>query len=498
MANISFIKNHFINLNMNILLTVVVSLFFSLVYLYFGSIINFGLVGLFFLILLSSKNIKILFYTLFLWLIVAGILINLTFLGQFKTITYIDEILVSILALFLFFRLKEIKFDNGISKLFLIILLFCFFATVSTFFNKSSFIGLLNFIFTYSKVFLIFICAVCFLRLKEIKKLILFMFFIMAIQFFVANLQFLSYGRVNILVGPEITGSSGWVDSACGLFGEYGAHKLGHFSMIFLILSISLWMFTFEKKWLFFIFICLYTFIISFTEQNYTFLIFFILLAGGAFLKKINFPFKSLAFFLILLVIFSGAFAAYKTNSKITERYFDYLNNPRKIEESGKVQSLLLVKKIISEEPHKILIGVGPGNFSGGIAAKVKGEYYEKYIGFRLIKIESTVDYWWSTFTTLISETGFIGYLLYMLIYIFIFIRGFKMYKSKNNEISNFDRGVAFALCNIILFLIYMSFWSNQLEWTVLTFPFSIISAYVWKNYDNANLDKNILIKNIK
>jgi len=91
MANISFIKNHFINLNMNILLTVVVSLFFSLVYLYFGSIINFGLVGLFFLILLSSKNIKILFYTLFLWLIVAGILINLTFLGQFKTITYIDE-----------------------------------------------------------------------------------------------------------------------------------------------------------------------------------------------------------------------------------------------------------------------------------------------------------------------------------------------------------------------------------------------------------------------
>jgi len=72
------------------------------------------------------------------------------------------------------------------------------------------------------------------------------------------------------------------------------------------------------------------------------------------------------------------------------------------------------------------------------------------------------------------------------------------MYKSKNNEISNFDRGVAFALCNIILFLIYMSFWSNQLEWTVLTFPFSIISAYVWKNYDKANLDKNILIKNIK
>ena len=58
------------------------------------------------------------------------------------------------------------------------------------------------------------------------------------------------------------------------------------------------------------------------------------------------------------------------------------------------------------------------------------------------------------------------------------------MYKCKNIKISNFDKGMAFALCNIIGFLWFISFLSNALEWVVLTFPCAIISAYVWKSYN--------------
>ena len=351
-------------------LTGFLSIFFGLFHVYLNPIFSFGLLGLFFIILASLKNIKILFYALFLWSITIGIVTNLTFLGQFNIINYGDEIFVFMLALILFFRFRKQELNSEILKFVLIIFLFISFVALSTILNKGSFIGLLNFLSTYLKFFIIFICAVSFLEFKDMKKLIFFMLLIGVFQFFVVNVQFFSYGKTNILVGPGI---NLWQDSACGLFGEYGAHRIGHFSIIFLILSTSLWLFTFKKKWLFFIFICLYTFIISFTEQDYLFLIFFILISVNVFLRnRIKMPFKSFAFCGIFLLIFSGIFMSYKTNFEPTKRYFAYFSNPRKIEGSGKVQSLLLVQKIISQEPHYILIGVGPGRLSAVIAAKVK------------------------------------------------------------------------------------------------------------------------------
>lgn len=450
--------------------------------IYIGPFFTMGILVFIFLVFFSFKNIKVIFYALFLWSVFIGIFANLTALGNISGINYVDEILVSILVINILLKLKHQKDIYGISKLILIMFLFVIFVLISTLFNKSSYFALLNFLSTYLKFFLIFISAVIFLEPKELKKLIIFMLFVVLLQFVIGNVQFFTFGRGDILVGPEITLPD---DAACGSFGLYGAQLLGHFSTIFFILSTSLYFFTLERKWLFFSAVCLYTFIISFTEHDYIFFVFFLLMSINIVLKRrISMPLRFFLLFGITILVFSLLSLTFKTSAGPMKRYTEYFSNPQKLKASGKLQSLVLVKNIVFSQPANVLMGVGPGTFSSGIAEKIGGEYYRKYIEFRVRGIESMIDYWWSNFSSLLSEIGIVGYLLYASGFFMIFLTLFKSYRL-NLPLDNFTLGVTFASINIIIFLLFLSFMSNALEWVAITFPPAIISAYAWKAFQS-------------
>lgn len=450
--------------------------------LYFGFISTLAGIAAIFIFTLSLKSPKILFYIIFLWCAFAGILVNNTDLGKIEAITYVDEALVAMLLFSLMIKIKGYQVSRRLFRLIAVIFLFCAVAAASTFANHTSPIGLINFLSTYLKFFAVFICAVILLDGKEMKNLIIFMAYFMLFQVAVASVQFFSYGRGNILVGSEIDQME---DAATGLFGMYGAMPLGHLAMIFIILSASLSFFMRNKLWLFFLAISLYCFIITFTEQNYPFLIFFLLIATIFLLwGRIKARARPLIFYGVAIVFFFMTFLLFKADFSPMKRYATLLSHPKKLEEMGKVQSLILIKNIMLCEPTIMLFGVGPGNFSSGMSGKLGGEYYKQYIEFRIKQVKSVVDYWWSNFSSLLSETGIIGYLLYLTAFILVLSPGIKVLRYKDGAVDRFDRAVAFASCSTVLFLLYISFFSNALEWIALTFPPTIIVAYAWKSCD--------------
>lgn len=466
--------------NFRLLAVIAVAALSAACCLCFGFVYALGGTAALLVFILTLKDPKILFYVLFLWCAFAGILINNTDLGKIEGITYVDEVLVAMLVFNLMIKVKSHQVSRGLFRLIVVIFLFCVFAAISTFINKASPIGLVNFISTYLKFFAVFVCAVIFFDAEEMRSFIIFMMYFMLFQALVASVQFFSYGRGNILIGSEIDRLE---DAATGLFGMYGAMPLGHLSMIFFMLSASLYLFMRNKRWLFFSAICLYCYIITFTEQDYPFLIFFLLVFTVSLLwERIKARARPLVFYGAAIVCFFMVVLLFKSDIGPAKRYTTLLENPQKLEEMGKVQSLILIKNIMLREPISMLVGVGPGNFSSGMSGKLGGEYYKQYIEFRVREVKSIMDYWWSNFSSLLSETGIAGYLLYLTALFLVVSPAIKVSLSKNSAIDRLDKAIAFAACNIMLFLLYISFLSNALEWIALTFPPAVIVAYAWKN----------------
>ncbi|OGW83141.1 MAG: hypothetical protein A2987_04295 [Omnitrophica bacterium RIFCSPLOWO2_01_FULL_45_10] len=466
-------------------ITVVASILLSGLSLYAGplwGILAFALIAL---AILSLMKIQALFYLLFLWLSAAGFILNYFPLGEYAIATYVDEILVFLLLIFLSFKFAS-REVSGESSIFVIgISLFIIFLSISTLINKSPAIGLLNFVSTYLKFFIIFLCAVNLLGDDDLKRMITFAVFTVLIQSAAAALQYITFGKTNILVGSEITNIK---DAACGLFGRYGAHLLGHFSVITLIISSSLWLFTGEKRWIFYSVISLVAFILSFTESDYIFIIFYILMLGSEFLSlrlkgKHERQFRFIGYSMLLFLILLSVYSALNLHLETAQRYKKYLTSASAIKGMGKMQALKAMTSIILEEPQHVIIGVGPGNFTGGVAQKVEGAYYKKYVGFRVRSIFSVADYWWSTFITLLSETGVLGYLVYASMFVIIYLKGLRLKGLVDPGAKPFDKACAFSLISVMIFLLFLSFMSNLLEATVLMFLPSILSAYVWKRY---------------
>lgn len=465
------------NILVNSIFILLAALLIGLCFLYFMPIYAIGAFGIFSLAIISLRKPYLLFYVLFIWSLSVSMLTNLTFIGNLTFMNYVDEVLVLIMVVYAIFKMKRKTLPVGISRLVLLMLLFSIFSLISTLINKSSFFALFNYISTYLKIFVIFICAIILLDSKDMKKLILFMLFSVFVEAVIGSIQLFSYGRGNILVGPEITL---WQDAASGSFGMYGAHIMSHYSMIFFMLSSCLLIFTLEKKWYIFAVVCLYALGISFAEQDYIFLAGFLsILSVLLFKRRTGLPIKLVIICSALLLASAVIFVNFKTGFNPAKRYIDYLKYPQRIKDMGKTQSLTMIKNLITQEPHAAILGFGPGSFSSGIAKKVGGEYFNKYIEFRVKGAESTLDYWWSNFSSLISETGLVGYVLYIMAFFTIFFHSWKAYSGIS--VNYFDKSMAFALCGIIIFLIYISFLSNALEWVAITFPPAIISAYVWK-----------------
>lgn len=429
-----------------------------------------------FVLWFSTRYHIVLFYGLFAWVSVVGYLMNSTPLKAYGALDFVDEILVVLMFMAVMTRLRGPHLSKPLALVVYFAFLFTVVAVVSAAVNASSFIGTINYVSSYLKPLILFVSAVALIDRKDHLNLAKAMLAMLFLHGCVAFVQFASFSSSKILVGPEITL---WEDAAAGLMGEYGAHRLGHFSLMSFMVTASLWIFVRRTRFLILSLGCLTVFILTFTELDYLYLITFVISCAVLVRAKIRFPIRLAIPIVVMTIIFT---VLLQPEQKM--RYVHYFGDLKTLTGIGKVKALFLTGRILAEEPYRYLVGVGPSNLVGGIAAKARGKYYERYVGFRMVRIKSTLDYWWATFLSLLAETGLIGLMLYTACFLLILKRGMRLLLARNPPVSDLDKSMAFAFCHLTVFLAYVCLLSNFFEWTEVTFPYAVLAAYVWRSHD--------------
>jgi hypothetical protein len=126
-------------------------------------------------------------------------------------------------------------------------------------------------------------------------------------------------------------------------------------------------------------------------------------------------------------------------------------------EEPGRIDSLLFPFRILRNEPFKLIFGLGIGNVNKSGIGRFKGEYnkYDKY-GANMIAVSS-----------MIWETGLIGFLLYFTLMGVILFDGFRLRK-----MNNIYGVVSLAWVAIIIMLYLCLFYSNIFHIKVIGYLF--------------------------
>jgi len=462
-------------LSFPVILAIAVSMMFAAALVSFP-IIRAGMIVLclFCFAILASIDTRKIFSIFLVWTILSGGLSQLLFARVGDSLKYVDSVFIVILLLKLFSAFVDgYRFDGNCRKIITLAALFVFWASFSALINGSSLLGLLFFVNSYVKFFVIFIAAFVFLDRTDFDGLIGLMLACGVLQLMVAGVQLLTYGRGNLFVGGEI---NLWQDAACGTFGHYGAHKLGHFSLIMLMVSFSAWFYTSAKRWLFWALLFTCVFFITFTEQDYVPFAFFFIFSIfcsrqiRASIRIFTAAMLISIFGIILLAGFNPA-----------ARYFDLLSRSGNAAESGKAQNYLTSARILAAQPANLMIGIGPGGYSSGAAFKVKGDYYVKYIESKYRKIKSTMDYLWATATSVMVETGIVGYSLYAAAYLIILFNCFTLFFGRGPAIDNYGRAIIYSELFVLGFMLYLSLLSNIIEWISFVYPAAIISAFAFK-----------------
>jgi hypothetical protein len=381
---------------------------------------------------------------------------------------------------------------------FLLWVLFFLHVVISGVVNHTEPVAILNFISSYSKLMVVFMYLLIYFDDKSLKRLLILIFIIMAVQFVVANIQFFSYNHGNFLIGRELRAGhgAGWEDSARGFFGQWGAHKLGHFSLILVIISFSLWIFTQKRKWLAWGVVSFFTFFISYTQQDYIVVVLYFISALNTWLKlRLRMMVRPLIIFIVIFIGIFGVLKLQHSDSLTSRRFFEYFSDTRKLSNIGKVQALQLVGKIYTENPEYAFIGAGPGSIKGGGEENERaGKLFLKYSLDRIaLQVTSTLDFWWSSFITLVVEIGVTGYVIFWIPYFILYRMALRVYKCSDPRVSTFERGLAFALCHIVFLLVFITFMSNHFEWFSITFPFAIIAAMVWRAHQKIVLPREVV-----
>ena len=248
---------------------------------------------------------------------------------------------------------------------------------------------------------------------------------------------------------------------------------LGHLTIILFILSSSLALYTKQQKYVLLSIIFLSTFILTFTEIDYLFLLGYLC----AFFYKKELKTRYRIMISVLLAISVVLFVNYQTGSQ--ERFYQLLSNKQRIVNSGKVQSLYTMKDLLLRDVATLPIGLGPGTLYSFSAFKHKGEYFRKYIEDRSDEVKSTLDYRWSSFMAIIAETGLFSCLVYIFLFSYFFRRGLSVIRQKGQD--PYNKGIASAYFFILMFFIYTAFILNSFEIMGLTYPIAIVSAYILK-----------------
>jgi len=393
---------------------------------------------------------------------------------------YIDEALVALMCTKAF--VLSLDQRPQINKEMFIMCIFSSFVFFSSLLLQQPLPVIINFLFSFLKWIFVGWSSSVLLRRDDFNKIFLGIFYIVIIQTIIGMIQFFTFGNANIFIGSEIHIQQ---DAATGTFGRYGAHYMGNFMIIVGIGFLSFYQMTKKRIWMVGVLVSFIGFFITFTETTLVFLAVY-LLSVVLFSKKIKISYKLLVVSIVIAV--GGSLAMGKL--EMGERIYEIIKNPKEITSSGKYKSIVLAKNLTSQDIYYGLAGHGAGSYSSGAAVKAECPLFKKYIKRLLETVTSTKDFHWSSATSLLVETGYMGFLLYYMIIGIVIMRAIKYRVNYAFEIEGICAHVAFM--SVSFFMLFLSILSNAYELLPYVIPYGLLYGMTLK-YPIVNSQSEVL-----
>ncbi len=134
--------------------------------------------------------------------------------------------------------------------------------------------------------------------------------------------------------------------------------------------------------------------------------------------------------------------------------------------EAGRLDSIAWAYEELSDDPMKLIFGLGMGNVGPSLISSFAGEYTKGYENY-------AVDM--TTITYLMWEIGFFGIMLLLLFFLFLFWDSLSLRNSTNEVVSTVSTAWIAVVCLMTFSLIY----KNLLTQNVLGFLFFLLSGYL-------------------
>lgn len=152
--------------------------------------------------------------------------------------------------------------------------------------------------------------------------------------------------------------------------------------------------------------------------------------------------------------------------------------------EAGRLDSIVWAYHELSNDPMKLIFGLGMGNVGPSLLSSFEGKYTKEYEGWAMDM---------TTITYLMWEIGFFGIMLLLLFFFFVLLDSLKLRKSDNVIVSALSTGWVAVVLIMIPSLLY----KNLLTQNAIGFLFFLLSGYLVskkvefeeENYASSELD---------
>ena len=134
--------------------------------------------------------------------------------------------------------------------------------------------------------------------------------------------------------------------------------------------------------------------------------------------------------------------------------------------EAGRIDSIVWAYHELSNDPMKLIFGLGMGNVGPSILSSFEGKYTKEYATWAMDM---------TTITYLMWEIGFFGIMLLFLFFFFVFLDSLSLRKSDNVIVAALSTGWTAVVLVMIPSLLY----KNLLTQNALGFLFFLLSGYL-------------------
>ncbi|MBU1915534.1 hypothetical protein KKC47_00210 [Patescibacteria group bacterium] len=189
----------------------------------------------------------------------------------------------------------------------------------------------------------------------------------------------------------------------------------------------------------------------------------------------------------LALVIFAGTYLAYSglavrylvdyPEQTVVERFFEAFSYERwRGEYYGFGRLYWMVQTVTVVMPSAPLFGVGPGQYGGGAAAALGNSraYQELNLPFGVYGTEGYIDNNWFS---LWGETGTLGFIFYIWMFVALGSMGLKVSRTAKNPLAS---GLALGLIGCIFAVTLQAFLGTYLEMRTLALYFWVLAAFVF------------------